>query len=201
MRALLVAAALSLIATVAQAAETQPFTAAAFAAAQAVDKPILVDIHAWWCPICAKQAPTIEKLQKSSELADMSWYQGENALEKAVVRQFGAQMQSTLIVFHGKTERSLTGVTDLNNPRAPAPVQELRSSAVRAGIAGRRPTALSPSYRPRCPSSPKAPAHTSADRSRWCSGLSCRSSGLASLSPRLVSPLESIMTSSVSGPR
>ena len=113
MRALFVAAALSLIVTVAQAAETQPFTAAAFAAAQAADKPILVDIHAWWCPICAKQAPTIKKLQKSSELADMAVFEVDYDSQKDVVRQFGAQMQSTLIVFHGKTEKGRsTGVTD-----------------------------------------------------------------------------------------
>ena len=114
MRSLMFAAAvLVLSASAVQAAETQPFTQAAFDAAQAAGAPILVDVHAWWCPICAKQAPTIKKLQASSELADMQVFEVDFDSQKDVVRAFGAQMQSTLIVFHGKIEKGRSaGVTD-----------------------------------------------------------------------------------------
>jgi len=106
-------AALVLSASGVQTAETRPFTQAAFDAAQAAGAPILVDIHAWWCPICAKQAPTIKKLQMSSELADMQVFEVDFDSQKDAVRSFGAQMQSTLIVFHGKVEKSRSvGVTD-----------------------------------------------------------------------------------------
>ena len=106
-------AALFLSASLAQAAETRPFTQAAFDAAQAQGAPILVDVHAWWCPICAKQAPTIKKLQASSELGDMQVFEVDFDSQKDVVRAFGAQMQSTLIVFHGKVEKGRSaGVTD-----------------------------------------------------------------------------------------
>ena len=41
----------------------QPFTEAAFEAAQKAGKPILVDIYASWCDICARQKPILEKLR------------------------------------------------------------------------------------------------------------------------------------------
>jgi thiol-disulfide isomerase/thioredoxin len=106
-------AAVCLVVSPSLASETKPFTQAAFDAAQAAGKPILVDIHAWWCPICAKQAPTLEKLQSSTELGDLTVFKVDFDSQKDVVHQFGAQMQSTLIVFHGKTEKGRsTGMTD-----------------------------------------------------------------------------------------
>jgi thioredoxin 1 len=42
----------------------QPFTTAALKAAQAAGEPILVDAYASWCPICRKQAPTIDAMAK-----------------------------------------------------------------------------------------------------------------------------------------
>jgi len=46
----------------ARAATEAPFTQAAFAAAQAQDKPILVEIDASWCPTCAVQRPILSRL-------------------------------------------------------------------------------------------------------------------------------------------
>jgi thioredoxin 1 len=40
------------------AAETAPFEHARFAAAQKEGRPVLVDIRASWCPICAAQKRT-----------------------------------------------------------------------------------------------------------------------------------------------
>ena len=39
-----------------------PFSAEAFKAAQASDNPILVEIHADWCPTCKAQDPILDKL-------------------------------------------------------------------------------------------------------------------------------------------
>jgi thioredoxin 1 len=36
------------------AAQTVPYTPEAFEAAMAAGKPILVEIHASWCPVCKK---------------------------------------------------------------------------------------------------------------------------------------------------
>jgi thioredoxin-like negative regulator of GroEL len=95
------------------AAGPQPYNDAAFASAQAADQPILVEIHAPWCPICAAQAPTLDRLEHSSELGDLTVFRVDFDTQKNVVRQFGAQKQSTLIVFHGRIETGRsTGVTD-----------------------------------------------------------------------------------------
>src|SRR5271163_3800270 len=99
MRNLLMACVVGVLSTgVAWAAEPQPFAAPAFAAAQAADKPILVEIHAPWCPICAAQAPTLNRLEHSAELGDLTVFRVDFDTQKNVVRQFGAQKQSTLIV-------------------------------------------------------------------------------------------------------
>jgi thioredoxin 1 len=97
----------------ARAADPQPYNTAGFASAQAANKPILVEIHAPWCPICAAQAPTLDRLEHSAALGDLAVFRVDFDSEKDVVRAFGAQKQSTLIVFHGKTEKGRsTGVTD-----------------------------------------------------------------------------------------
>ena len=81
-----------------------PFTPAAFAAAQAAGKPILVHIWASWCPTCAKQTPTLATLAGDPAFKDMAVFRVDFDAQKDVVRQFGARMQSTLIVFHGSKE-------------------------------------------------------------------------------------------------
>ena len=48
----------------AQAAEFKPYSDAAFAAAQQQGRPILVDVHAAWCPVCARQRPLIVRAAK-----------------------------------------------------------------------------------------------------------------------------------------
>lgn len=92
----------------ARAATVQPFTKAAFEAAQARNQPILVDIWASWCPICAAQKPIIERLGKSPAFHDLLVLRVNFDTQKAIVRAMGARMQSTLIAFHG---RKLVGVT------------------------------------------------------------------------------------------
>jgi thioredoxin 1 len=97
----------------AAAAESVPYDAKGFAAAQATDRPILVDIQASWCPICAAQKPILEALVKSAELSDLVVFTVDFDRQKDAVRSFGARMQSTLIVFKGKTEKGRsTGETD-----------------------------------------------------------------------------------------
>jgi thioredoxin-like negative regulator of GroEL len=106
-------AAILLCAGTAWAAGPQPYDPSAFAAAQTSDKPILVEIHAPWCPICAAQAPTLDRLEHSAELGDLTVFRVDFDSQKDVVRAFGAQRQSTLIVFHGNIEKGRsTGVTD-----------------------------------------------------------------------------------------
>lgn len=104
---------------IALASGPQPFDAKAFAAAQAAGKAILVQIHADWCPTCAKQRPILAALEKTPEFADLVVFNIDFDGQKTLVREFGAQMQSTLIVFHGSVEKGRsTGETDPARIRA-----------------------------------------------------------------------------------
>jgi len=110
---LVLVAMLSLAAFGARAGEPQPYDPQAFAAAQAAQKSILVEIYASWCPTCAEQRPILSALEKTPELSDLVVFSVDFDSQKDIVRQFGAQMQSTLIVFKGKIEKGRsTGETD-----------------------------------------------------------------------------------------
>ncbi len=113
MRKLLLTAAFCFTAIAAQAAETMPYQPAAFAAAQAQNQPVLIAIHASWCPTCAKQEPIIAKLEADPAFKDVVVMRVDFDSQKDVVRQFGATMQSTLVAFHGNKETGrAVGVTD-----------------------------------------------------------------------------------------
>ena len=102
-----------------------PFTRAAFEAAQKAGKPILVAIHASWCPTCKAQKPIIDSLMKTPKFKDMVLFRMDFDAQANEVRAVGAQSQSTLIVFKGdeETGRSV-GDTD------PVSIEALLSSAV-----------------------------------------------------------------------
>ena len=87
------------------AAVDAPFTQQAFATAQREGKPILVYISATWCPTCAKQKPILNALEQEPGFKDLIVYHVDFDSQKDVVRAMGAQMQSTLVVFHGATEK------------------------------------------------------------------------------------------------
>ena len=95
------------------AAEREAYSAALFAKAQAEGKPILIDIAASWCPVCKVQASAIERDLSKPEFSEFVLFDVDFDTQKIVVRQFGASMQSTLIVFKGKKETArLIGITD-----------------------------------------------------------------------------------------
>ena len=82
-----------------------PFSPEAFKEAQASGSPILVEIHADWCPTCKAQNPILDKLTADPKFRDLKIFRVDFDAMKPVVRQFGAQMQSTLIVFKGAAEQ------------------------------------------------------------------------------------------------
>ena len=82
-----------------------PFSDEAFKAAQASGSPILVEIHADWCPTCKAQKPILDKLTAAEKFKDLKIFRVDFDAMKPVVKEFGAQMQSTLIVFKGAAEQ------------------------------------------------------------------------------------------------
>ena len=80
------------------------YTPTAFADAQKAGKPILVEIHASWCSVCAAQAPILGELLATPRFKDMVVFRVDFDSQKDAVKAFGARSQSTLIVYNGKTE-------------------------------------------------------------------------------------------------
>lgn len=91
-------------ASLATAGERNGFTPKAFAAAQAKGESILVDISAPWCPTCAAQKPIIDKFAADPRFKDLVIFVVDFDSQKGALRKFGAQSQSTLIVFKGADE-------------------------------------------------------------------------------------------------
>src|ERR1700741_3807183 len=55
------------------AASPRPFDAQAFADAQKAGKPILVAIHASWCPTCKAQAPILNELRADPKFKNLAY--------------------------------------------------------------------------------------------------------------------------------
>ncbi|MEO5764280.1 MAG: thioredoxin family protein [Casimicrobiaceae bacterium] len=94
----------ALIAGPTAAADKKPFDAATFAALQAADKPVLIDVRADWCPTCRQQAPIIASLLAAPEFAAYTVLEVNFDNQPAVLRQFKVTQQSTLIVYKGRNE-------------------------------------------------------------------------------------------------
>jgi thiol-disulfide isomerase/thioredoxin len=100
-------------APIASAMDKKPFDQKAFDAAQVAGKPILVEITAPWCPTCKAQAPTLSKLREDAKFKELVSFNIDFDSQKDLLKRFGVQKQSTLIVFKGKQETGRsTGVTD-----------------------------------------------------------------------------------------
>lgn len=75
-----------------------------FEAALAAKRPILVEISAPWCPVCAIQKEHLAALLTDPRYADLVFLEVDFDSRKDVVRALGAQTQSTLIAYGGGAE-------------------------------------------------------------------------------------------------
>lgn len=126
LRGLLLALAPLALAASAHAAPVQPFTAKAFDAARRAGQPVLVDVHADWCPTCKAQAPTIAAISRDPAYAKLVILKLDFDGQKAERKALGVNKQSTLIAFHGTAERGrATGVTD------PAGIRYIAAAALK----------------------------------------------------------------------
>jgi len=81
-----------------------PFTTQAFQDAQKAGKPILVEIHASWCPTCKAQKAILSDLLPEPKFKDMVVLRVDFDSQKDAVSEFGARIQSTLVVYKGDKE-------------------------------------------------------------------------------------------------
>lgn len=89
-------------------APKQKFTMAAFEAAKAAGKPILVEVSAPWCPVCKAQAPIINSLMTKPDFRNVAIFEVDFDSQKDALTALKVQRQSTLITFKGTQEVSRT---------------------------------------------------------------------------------------------
>ena len=107
-RRLLASLAFGWIATAlpAAAAERATFSDAAFDAARAAGRPIVVEVHAPWCPVCRAQAPHIAAVLAEPDMSAVLVLKVDFDTQKEALRRLNVQRQSTLIAFNGQQERA-----------------------------------------------------------------------------------------------
>ena len=86
------------------AGEEVPWNAKAFQAAQDAGRPVIVHVVASWCPTCKAQKPIVSELMQRPAFKDLTIFDVDFDAQKDIVRSFDARMQSTFVVFKGKTE-------------------------------------------------------------------------------------------------
>ena len=92
--------------SLAQAGEIKPYSQADFDKLSAAGKPIVLAIHASWCPTCKIQKPIQSDLMSSPAYKDVTMFTIDFDSDKPLLKKFKVSMQSTMVGFKGKKEVS-----------------------------------------------------------------------------------------------
>ena len=103
-RILIAAAATLAVAQPALAVERQPYSVAALTSAQAQGRSVLVDVAAWWCPVCRSQEAKIKRITANPQFAKLLILRLDFDKQKNEWRALGANRQATLIGYKGRQE-------------------------------------------------------------------------------------------------
>lgn len=105
-------AAATLFAPQAQASNGLPFDAAAFKAAQATGKTIIIEITAKWCGPCQRQRPVVAKLLERPEFSKLMMFDADYDAHKKDLLELNALHLTTLILYRdGKEVARSSGAT------------------------------------------------------------------------------------------
>jgi thioredoxin 1 len=119
----LLLAALVLVAA-APAPPLQAWSKPAFTAAQEAGQPLVVFVHASWCVTCRKQEPILRQLLSDPTFKTVTVFVVDYA-DKTTLKELSVTDRSTLVAFHGKSERARSSFsTD------PGEIRALFSSAL-----------------------------------------------------------------------
>ena len=90
-----------------------PYTKGAFDTALKGSKPVLVHVHASWCPVCVKQEAVFNELSKTPEFGKLSAFVVDFDKEVEFKKANNIGNQSLILVFKGGKEVARSGgVTD-----------------------------------------------------------------------------------------
>jgi len=75
-------------------------------------KPVVLHIHAVWCPTCKAQQAVLDELMPMAEFKDLTVFRADFDKETALLRKYKVRNQSTFIVFkNGQEVTRSTGET------------------------------------------------------------------------------------------
>ncbi len=97
---------LSAVSAFAFAGEIKPYDQASVDKLAAEGKPVVIVVHASWCPVCKAQAPVQSELLKEPVNKDVTMFVVDFDRDKWLLRKYNVTMQSTMIGFKGKDEVS-----------------------------------------------------------------------------------------------
>jgi len=86
------------------AGAVKPYTQAGFDQLASEGKPVVLAIHANWCPTCKAQKPIIDDLMGQAAYRDVTTLTIDFDAEKPLLKKYRVSVQSTLIGFKGRRE-------------------------------------------------------------------------------------------------
>ena len=86
------------------ALDKEPFSPERFAALQAENQLVLVDIYATWCPTCAQQREILKAYRAEHPDVALHILEVNFDDDKASVKRFRAPRQSTLLLYRGEEQ-------------------------------------------------------------------------------------------------
>ncbi|AIF46635.1 thioredoxin family protein [Dyella japonica] len=81
------------------AAAEVPFDQAQYTHEVAAGKPVVVYLHADWCPTCRAQKPIVDRLSKDPKFGGVTIFVADFDKETALEKALGVSHQSTFVVF------------------------------------------------------------------------------------------------------
>lgn len=93
-----------LMAGTVSAAEIRPYDAQNFERLAQANRPILLAVHATWCPTCKAQGVVLDRLVKQPAWRDLTVMVIDFDTAKPLLRTLKVDDRATLIAYHGRRE-------------------------------------------------------------------------------------------------